>query len=92
MKEILIDDAREEKGNQYRTVFSIKNYLIVPLKAGVFGFAIFITILLMVKLFSYIIGTYDYFAIELSDIELSVIGFVLLFLIRFLENFKEEEE
>lgn len=72
--------------------FSIKNYLLQPIKSGLFGFSIFITILLLVKLFSYVIGTYNYLTIEMTDIELSFIGFVLLFLIRFLENFKETED
>ncbi len=72
--------------------FSIKNHLLQPIKSGLFGFSIFITILILVKLFSYVIGTYNYLTIEITDIELSFIGFVLLFLIKFLENFKETED
>ncbi len=68
-----------------------KDYIWAPIKAGLFGFAMFFTILLAVKLFSYIIGTYNFFSVELTDLSLSSIGFILLFLIRELENFKEKE-
>ncbi len=69
----------------------VNNYIWAPIRSGLYGFAMFFTILLAVKLFSYIIGTYNFFAIELTDLSLSSIGFVLLFLIRELENFKEKE-
>jgi hypothetical protein len=74
-----------------RNTFSAKQYFLEPCKSGLFGFAIFITILIIVKLFSYTIGSYDYFSLEISDVQLSLVGFVLLFLIRFLENFKEQD-
>ncbi len=91
MKDILASEATAKKESIKKVSFSMKNYLIEPTKSGLFGFSIFITILIIVKLFSYAIGTYNYFAIEITDIELSLIGFVLLFLIRFLENFKEQD-
>ena len=91
MKEILISSLEKEEGKNITTSIKWKQYLLNPLKSGLFGFAIFFTILLVVKLFSYAIGTYNFFVIEITDIELSLIGFVLLFLIRELENFKEKE-
>lgn len=69
----------------------LMNYVINPIKSGIFGFSAFFSILLVTKLFSYWIGTYDEFAIDLDDVLLSVIGFILVFLIKFLENFKQEE-
>ncbi|MDA3861173.1 MAG: hypothetical protein PF445_08090 [Melioribacteraceae bacterium] len=92
MKDITVSGVRVRKENVKKNgSFSVKNFLVEPIKSGLFGFAIFITILIAVKLFSYAIGTYDFFALEITDIELSFIGFVLLFLIRFLENFKEKD-
>ncbi len=91
MKDISVSGVATSKGKNAQSVFSAKNHLLDPIKSGLFGFSIFITILIIVKLFSYTIGSYDYFAIEITDVELSFIGFVLLFLIRFLENFKEKE-
>ena len=91
MKEISVSGVRVKNESDRTSSFSVKNHLVEPIKSGLFGFSIFITILIIVKLFSYTIGSYDYFAIEITDVELSFIGFVLLFLIRFLENFKEKE-
>ena len=91
MKEISVSGVEEKKGKSRESLFSVKNHLLEPIKSGLFGFSIFITILIAVKLFSYIIGSYGYFAIEITDVQLSFIGFVLLFLIRFLENLKEQE-
>ena len=89
MKELSANNMSEKKEKINRWTFSYKNHFLEPIKSGLFGFAIFITILIIVKLFSYLIGSYNYFAIEITDIELSLIGFVLMFLIGFLENFKE---
>ncbi|PIQ10452.1 MAG: hypothetical protein COW71_02630 [Ignavibacteriales bacterium CG18_big_fil_WC_8_21_14_2_50_31_20] len=91
MKELSANNMSEKKEKINRWTFSYKNHFLEPIKSGLFGFAIFITILIIVKLFSYLIGSYNYFAIEITDVQLSLIGFVLLFLIRFLENFKETE-
>jgi hypothetical protein len=88
MKEISANNMVSKKSNVRKWTFSVKGHFLEPIKSGLFGFAIFITILIIVKLFSYLIGTYDYFSLEITDIQLSLIGFVLLFLIRFLENFK----
>ena len=92
MKEISVNNSigineTKQLGNN-----KLKTLLLEPLKSGLFGFAIFFTILLSVKLFSYLIGTYNTFVVEITDIELSSIGFVLLFLIRELENFKEDDD
>jgi hypothetical protein len=91
MKEVIMSSLEKEEGKISVTTTKWKQYLLNPLKSGLFGFAIFFTILLAVKLFSYTIGTYSFFAIEITDIELSSIGFVLLFLIKELENFKEDD-
>jgi len=91
MKDAYISNV-EKKGVENSTSPSFaKDYVWAPIRSGLFGFAMFFTILLAVKLFSYVIGTYSFFAIELTDLALSSIGFVLLFLIRELENFKEKE-
>ena len=81
---------KKDVGNSTSPNF-VKDFIWAPIRAGIFGFAMFFTILLAVKLFSYAIGTYSFFAIELTDLGLSSIGFVLLFLIRELENFKDKE-
>ena len=60
--------------------------LIVAFIAGSIGFCTFFTTMVLIKLFSHIIGHIDIFAIDFSDILLSSIGFLCLFLFSFLEN------
>jgi hypothetical protein len=66
-------------------------FALIPLKAGIGGFALFFSVLLFTKFFAYLIGTQNLFEIDVEDLLLSTIGFILAFLIRFLENFKEKD-
>ncbi len=91
MKSVSVSGVEVKNESDRTSSFSVKNHLLRPIRAGLFGFSIFITILIVVKLFSFAIGSYNYFAIEITDVELSFIGFVLLFLIRFLENFNKKK-
>jgi hypothetical protein len=57
--------------------------------AGIMGYILFLGILLLTKFVSSIMQTDSNFITESTDFILPVIGFVLLFLIKFLENYKE---
>ena len=81
---------KEQEGNNVGRV--TRDYVFIPIKSGIFGFATFFTILVITKLLSYGIGTAEYFLIDAYDVLLSGIGFILVFLIRFLENFKEKSD
>ena len=65
------------------------NYILQPFKSGILGFVSFFIVLIAAKYLGYLIGSYDNFQIDFEDALLSILGFVLVFLIRFLENFKE---
>lgn len=91
MKEIAYRESKSGSQKRLRGKIMIWDYVINPIKSGIFGFSAFFSILLVTKLFSYWIGTYDEFAVDLDDVLLSVIGFILVFLIKFLENFKQDE-
>ena len=61
-------------------------------QSGFFGFAIFFTVLLLSKYLSSLIGNSKNFTIDLSDVLLSLIGFVLTFLISLLSNLSPKSE
>lgn len=61
-----------------------------PIKSGIFGFTMFFVVVILTKLLASVINPGNNFVIELDDIYLSLIGFVLLFLIKILENFRTE--
>jgi hypothetical protein len=74
---------------EYNKVISfILNFLVFPLRAGLFGFSAFFTTVLLVKYMGTLIDKNSLFLVDLTDIYLSSLGFFLIFTIRILENFK----
>ena len=90
MKSYSVDSRRNKYSDKPNLLYTLKDYVLSPCIAGLFGFIAFFSILIVTKFFSYMIGTYDNLAFDWDDVFLSSIGFILVFLIRFLENFKEE--
>lgn len=69
----------------------IKKFFVTPCISGLCGFAMFFSILVLTKILSYYIGSMKYLEIDIVDVELAGIGFILTFLIRILQNFKESK-
>jgi hypothetical protein len=67
-------------------------YLILPAKSGLYGFASFFTILIITKLIIYLMGYLDLFIVEIEDVIISFLGFGILFLFRFVQNIKKALE
>lgn len=67
--------------------YNFRDYLIAPVLSGLWGFAIFFSTLLVAKGLGFLVGSIQQFNIELADAEMSILGFVFLFLIRFLKNY-----
>lgn len=64
----------------------IIHQLLVALIAGLVGFSTFFATLVLFKLYNHLIGHMPAFTIDTSDILLSSVGFICLFLISFLDN------
>ena len=64
-------------------------FVVSPIKNGFVGYFTFLFVLVATKYFSFLIGNQQQFKIEAGDALLSLVGFVLFFLIRLLENLKE---
>ncbi len=67
------------------------SFFFQPFLHGVGGFFLFLSILLLTKLLAFWLGTQNSFRIETEDAILSSVGFILLSLIRLLDNFKSKE-
>ncbi len=80
MKAIISEKTKENSISHFKTFF------IEPVSNGLFGFALFFTILLLTKGLASILGIQKVFTIDFDDVILSSIGFILLFLIKLLEN------
>jgi|GEM_PF-813242 len=66
-------------------------FIFYPIRAGLFGFAMFFTTIFVSKYIGYLVKNSPEFYIDINDVVLSLLGFVLLWLIKFLENFKAAE-
>ncbi|MFA4922749.1 MAG: hypothetical protein WC557_00975 [Ignavibacteriaceae bacterium] len=62
-------------------------YIFYPIRAGLFGFSLFFTTIFISKYLGYIVKNSPEFIIDINDVILSLLGFILLWLIKFLENF-----
>ncbi|MCF7859598.1 MAG: hypothetical protein K9N07_09820 [Candidatus Cloacimonetes bacterium] len=61
-----------------------------PLLAGLYGFSLFLIIVVLTKLIGAFIGSTDGINLSMSDVYISLIGFFLLSLIKVLEFYREE--
>ena len=64
------------------------NYIFVPIKFGLIGFSLAFTLLISVKTFSYLLKYNPVFSVGINDVSLSLFGFLIVFMVRFLQNFK----
>ena len=83
--------ARHNAETSVLSTFLI-HYFLLPLRSGIGGFIAFFVVLAVSKLLGYFTGSIKTWNIESSDILLSLLGFILLFLIKFLENFKQGDD
>ncbi|MDP3150680.1 MAG: hypothetical protein Q8N83_16290 [Ignavibacteria bacterium] len=65
-------------------------YVFYPLRAGLFGFSLFFTTIFISKYVGYLVKNTKTFTIDINDVVLSLLGFILLGLIKLLENIKSE--
>ncbi len=87
MKGVAVVSSNKERSN-FKLIGLLKNFVIYPSYAGLFGFAAFFTVLVLSKIIGYYIGVTHFFDVQIDDVVLSLVGFVLVFLIRFLESIR----
>ncbi|HPN38777.1 MAG TPA: hypothetical protein PL041_10255, partial [Melioribacteraceae bacterium] len=76
---------KSKKGE--RSMF--KCFMFQPVCSGIMGFTLFLSIIILVKFLSHSLGFQPVFGVDIYDVVLSALGFVLAFLIRFIDNFKK---
>lgn len=70
---------------------NFKEIIVTPLSNGLMGFAAIFSLLIIAKLFGYVIGTNESFSVLFMDVIYSLIGFILGAGAKFLEFFGTEE-
>ncbi|QQS35196.1 MAG: hypothetical protein IPM56_13175 [Ignavibacteriales bacterium] len=66
----------------------VNDYLRIPLRYGFSGLAIMFSLCSLMKYFGFLAGARAEFSVGTDEVMLSLIGFVILFLIRFLANYR----
>jgi hypothetical protein len=84
MKSVASVKEREKTKSKVNKRF--KYFILDPLSNGLFGFALFFSILLLTKSLAVLLNVQQTFNVDFDDVTLSLIGFFLLFTIRILEN------
>jgi uncharacterized membrane protein len=86
MIEIMINNLKDGI-SENKLPGTIFNQLLVAVIAGLVGFSTFFATLVLFKLFNHLSGHLGVFTIDTSDILLSSVGFVCLFLLSILDNY-----
>ncbi len=70
---------------------NLKDYFTL-IKLGLYGFIVFFSVLVLAKLFNWVIFKESEFVIELGDILLSMLGFIYVIFIQLVKEIKKGED
>ncbi|GBD87103.1 hypothetical protein BMS3Abin03_01029 [bacterium BMS3Abin03] len=90
MKGIIVSGSRSNIENK-RTLSIFNIFLLQPFKTGLYGFAAFFTVLILTRGITVLFGFMDSYVVNIDDVYFSLLGFVLVFLIKLLENIKSSK-
>lgn len=85
MKGVILRNIREKPERNF-FLNSITSYLLNPLTFGLYGFALFFTILLGVKFILFVLDGQVDFYMDVDDVKMSLIGFISFYCVRIFQN------
>lgn len=90
MKGTVVSHSHPDVGN--KKLFANFYFLLLqPAKAGLYGFAAFFTVLIFTQGITVLFGFMDNYVITINDVYYSLLGFIMVFLIKLLENIKSSK-
>lgn len=90
MKGVVVASNRQKTGVNSLFLHLVA-YVFEPIKTGLYGFSAFFTVLVITKGFSFLLGITNLYSVGMDDVMFSLLGFILLFLLKLLENIKERK-
>ena len=90
MKAVVVSQNRQ-KASVNSLFLLLAIYVFEPIRTGLYGFSAFFTVLVITKGFSFLLGITDSYSIGMEDVMFSLLGFILFFLLKLLENIKEKK-
>ena len=89
MKTIINEESEKIiKGTASVTSILI-NYIVIPASYGLYGFAAFFSILITTKFFVVLFDDAAFFTTNIGDILLSIVGFIIAYVFKLIENSKK---
>lgn len=82
-----MNNSNKIGGNSFLSL--AMDYLLKPVASGLYGFAAFFLVIVISKFFGNLIGSAQGFKVDISDVDISFLGFFFLFLINLLKNIQK---
>jgi hypothetical protein len=89
MKGAILSNSHAKTGGNILYSYLI-SFLIKPFVSGLYGFAAFFSVLIFTKGITYILGFTEQYIISSDDVLFSILGFVLVYLIKLFESIKHK--
>jgi hypothetical protein len=89
MKGAILPKSHVKPGGNILYYFLI-SFFFKPFVSGLYGFAAFFTVLIFTKGITYLLGFTEQYIVSTDDVLFSILGFVLVFLIKLLDNIKHK--
>ncbi|GBD90409.1 hypothetical protein BMS3Abin04_01126 [bacterium BMS3Abin04] len=81
--------SRHYKNNKISVKKFFRNFFTLPFEIGLYGFSAIFTVIVTVRILSYILKFQEVFRITINDLLFSLWGFIIFFLFTILKHFKK---
>ena len=89
MKGAILSKSQVKTGGNILYYYLI-SFFFKPFVSGLYGFAAFFTVLIFAKGIIYLLGFTEQYIVSGEDVLFSILGFVLVFLIKLIDNIKHK--
>ena len=89
MKGVILSKSQVKTGGNILYYYLI-SFLFKPIVSGLYGFAAFFTVLIFTKGITYLFGFTEQYIVSSDDVLFSILGFVLVFLIKLFDSIKNK--
>ena len=79
------ESASRVEGNSF-----FVNFILKPIKSGLYGFTAFFAVLILTKGVLYLFGFTEEYIVNSDDVLFSLLGLIIIFLLKLAENIKHK--
>jgi hypothetical protein len=89
MKGAILSKSNAKTGGNILSYYLI-SFFFKPFVSGLYGFTAFFTLLIFTKGITYLFGFTEQYIVSVDDVLFSILGFILVFLIKLFDNIKHK--